>query len=266
MKKGYEYLLEIFAKKAASNNKFVFIAIALGLFVFFIQMSRMEALRVKLINEEKEKIRLSNNLKANEAEIQQVRNEKGDLEARVNAFDLKIEDMEGEYNELFKKYEIEKDKEPITIIETVTKIEEVVVEVFTEVLGDTLIVLEDKEQYDEFNYRNISAFFPYQIVNNKLQPSKGSFQLDQGISLNTSLERDEETKELMINITTPYPGLSFSKITGANFSENEINKKILKQERREFGIGFNVGFGLAGTSPTAFIGIGFNYTPRILQF
>jgi len=100
-------------------------------------------------------------------------------------------------------------------------------------------------------------------------------QIRMGMSLGTALYKDAETGEIKIEVKTPYPGITFKDIKGAEImSTLRSNKKIVRSFRKEWGIGFNLGLGIIPVAENSefkmkfgpILSIGINYTPRWLQF
>jgi len=96
-----------------------------------------------------------------------------------------------------------------------------------------------------------------------------------GMKLGTALYKDPKTGKISIQVKTKYPGIVFENITGVEIMNTlKENKKITRQFRQEWGIGFNIGYGgmlvpnddMWNIKFGPVISIGINYTPRFLQF
>jgi len=109
----------------------------------------------------------------------------------------------------------------------------------------------------------------------QLTPGKANVKIKMGMSLGTALYKDPETGEIKIQVKTPYPGITFQDIRGAEImSTIKSNKKVARSFRKEFGIGLNLGLGMYPVADNdqfkvkfgPVISVGINYTPRWLQF
>ncbi len=96
-----------------------------------------------------------------------------------------------------------------------------------------------------------------------------------GMSLGTALYKDVETGEIKIQVKTPYPGITFQDIRGAEIMATmKSNKNIARSFRKEWGIGVGLGIGMYPVAENnnfkikfgPVLSIGINYTPRWLQF
>ena len=119
---------------------------------------------------------------------------------------------------------------------------------------------------------------PYDLVFNevdstyKLVAGNATLAFELGMNLNLGLFQDKKTKKIYIQADTDYPGVTFTKLDGASILDDPDNKKVLRQMRKPWGIGINVGYGLLvnpssgtiGTGP--YVGIGLSYTPKFLQW
>ena len=104
----------------------------------------------------------------------------------------------------------------------------------------------------------------------KLNPGNTEVSISQNIDLVTGIYRDPKSKRLMTRVSTSYPNMTFSDINSFDITDNPDTRSIMKKARKEFGIGFTIGYGLVG-SPTGIktgimMGVGIHYTPKFLQF
>jgi hypothetical protein len=67
-----------------------------------------------------------------------------------------------------------------------------------------------------------------------------------------------------------YPGISFSKLEGADIMSDPTSKAAAKNLRSRWGIGLSTGLGVVANTgsltPGIYVGIGLNYTPKKLQW
>lgn len=212
-----------------------------------------------------EAARIENNWKASLDEIDNYINEKGNAEAEILALNLTID-------ELGTDLDFEKSKPPITIIETQTIIEEVIVEVpviqIDTIIGNFSSAFSIKDSATWGNSsRDISIFVPYEAHDAQIAIGNATIELDQNIWLSASILRDNKTKEVFVNLETDYPGTTFNNAQGILIDQRSRGFMDLQyQNRKTLGIGLQigVGYGINGISP--FIGIGLNYTPKFLQW
>ncbi len=240
--------------------------------------SRVSGLKTELVQTKNENNRIVNNYQASQDSLNQYINQSGVLVGEIQGYELTVTELEQEYASLLGDYKNLEDKPPITITEVVTIIKEVVKEVEITNEGDSAggsLSFLDSTFYSEGNWRKLKGDISYSLdtnLENPVVPGTGDFELYQSLSLSTYLLKDKETGKILINVETPYPGVRFSKIEGASILDNKVNKKVLRETRKEWGLGVLVGYGVAinpGTNSYAIgpmFGIGVSYTPKILQW
>jgi len=259
--------------------------------LFFRQCNTIQSLKDDVKTEQAETQRIKNNYDASQDSVKMYRTENGSMKGEISGYVLTVDELNGKYASLFSDYTKEKNKPPKVLIKYVVEIKEVIKEVPVYVtedsLGNKLFYFNDSIDYKEGNKRWLSGKIPfklnyYSLPDSTLQksdsldyygkvfPGLGSFTLQQNISLTTGLSIDKETKKPIIWVTTKYPGVTFPSITGAQIMDDPISKKAARKFRKEFGIGFTVGYGLVLQNNAyhngVMIGVGVNYTPRWLQF
>jgi len=90
--------------------------------------------------------------------------------------------------------------------------------------------------------------------------------ITQNIDLVTGIYRDPKTKRLMTRVTTDFPKIKFSDIHSFDITDSPAARDIIKNARRQFGVGLSIGYGIIGNNTGLYVGIGLNYTPKFLQF
>lgn len=90
--------------------------------------------------------------------------------------------------------------------------------------------------------------------------------ISQNIDLVTGIYRDSKNKRLMTRVTTDFPKIKFSDINSFDITDSPATREILKNARRELGIGISIGYGIVGQNVGLYLGLSLNYTPRFLQF
>jgi hypothetical protein len=205
-----------------------------------------------------------------------------------SSFEIKVSELEKDQKELIGRLELKtngRGNTPKTVIQTVTEYVDTFRNVQSNVIEDTAggttltfkyePVLKDKNKF------SLSGKTPYVIefyknpgdsltVYAKLRPGNTEIIMNQNIDLVTGIYRDPKNKRLMTRVSTSYPNMTFSDINSFDITDNPDTRKIMKKARKEFGIGFNVGYGILG-SPSGvrtgiIMGVGLHYTPRFLQF
>lgn len=212
-----------------------------------------------------ETVRIDNNWKASLDTIENFINDKGNAAAEIRALNLTLEEVKGELK-------FEKNKPPITVIKTETVIQEKIVEVPTTVL-DTIVgefnsalTFSDTASWGK-SFRNVGVFVPYEVDGTSIDFGNATIDLKQNIWLTASLLRDKETKELFVNLETDYPGTTFNSAKGIMINQSSSAFKDLQlQNRKTFGLGIHLGYGLSGSGASPYIGIGVHYSPKFLQW
>ena len=212
-----------------------------------------------------EATRIDNNWKASLDTIDNYINKNGNAAAEIRALNLTLEEVKGEL-------EFEKNKPPVTVIKTETVIQEKIVEVPVTVV-DTIVgefnsalSFADSASWGK-SFRNISVFVPYEADGTKIDFGNANIDLNQNIWLTASLIRDKETKEIFVNLETDYPGTTFNSAKGIMIDQNSSAFKDLQlQNRKTFGLGIHLGYGLSTGGASPYVGIGIHYSPKFLQW
>lgn len=246
------------------------------------QCNATRAAKNEVEAQKQETQRISNNYDAAMDTIKQYQVDGDTWRAEKLGYELSLEELETKYADLLGDFEVEKNKPPKVIIQTEWKIKEVVnnIPVLVEVdsLGNRSMAFGDTVYHDSINYRKLGGRIPYEIVFNekdstyKLIPDDAIVDLEFGMNMNLGLFQDKDTKKIMIKAETNYPGVTFTKIEGASIMDDPDNKKVLRQMRKPWGLGINVGYGFvvdpsSGSINTGpYFGIGLSYTPKFLQW
>lgn len=256
-------------------------AVVLFILMFLRQCDKIDGLKNQIELEKKEVKRVSNNYRASQDTIIQYKLDKDTWVAKRSGYEIKIDELNGEYSFLLGKFEFEKNKPPKTIIKTEYIIEERVVEVpvfvETDESGNTALFFKDSTRHDSLNFRTLNGSIPYTIVFNKedstydVVPGLGRFNMKLGMDLNLGLFKNKETGEIKIVAHTNYPGITFTNIEGASIMEEPESKKMLRQARKPWSIGLNLGYGATvdnslKISHGPYMGIGLSYSPKFLQW
>lgn len=241
---------------------------------------RVSVLKGQVNAEKKETQRVKNNWEASLDSVEMLTGKNGELIGRIDGYVLTLDELNKDYSDIKKEYEAEKGKPPIIITNTITEIKDTTIYVSTAIEGDSVITVSDSVNYGFGNLRYLSGRIPYSVdtVLNRIETSKGIFELEQSISLQTVLTRDKKTGKIEIQVSTQYPNIKFGQIKGAVIQDNKENRKVLKQARKEWGASMQVGFGVMldmsevnrsgivrlGYGP--YVGFGIHYSPKWAQW
>jgi hypothetical protein len=190
----------------------------------------------------------------------------GNASAEIRALTLTLD----EAKELI---EFEKSKPPVTVISYETQIVEKLVEVPV-VTMDTVIgkfssaaIIASGAEWGKSS-RKIKTTLPYTFADGSVQFGEATIDLEQNIFLTASILQDKKTKEVFVNLSTDYPGTKFNSAQGIMIDQSSSGfKGIQRQSRKSLGIGLQIGVGMVGgLGPAPYVGVGLNYTPKILQW
>lgn len=262
-------------------------AVVVFLLLFLHQCNATSAAKAEVEAQKNETKRIINNHEAELDTIRQGMIDKDTWRAEKAGYELTIKEAEEKYADVLQDLKIEKNKPPKVIIETVFKSKEDIDNVTINSTdldsnGNGLITFADTALFDttNTNYRYLDGRIPYRFIFDetdstyKMIPDLGSFTLEQGMNLNVGLFQDKDTRKISIVATTDYPGITFSKLEGADImnTDDKEQKKILRRMRKPWGLGFNFGYGFlidtgSGNVTTGpFVGVGLSYTPKFLQW
>lgn len=258
--------------------------IVIILLLFLNQCNRTQHFKDQVELEKQETKRVTNNYEAALDTIEQGKIDENTWRAEKSGYELTLEELEGQYADLLGDFEVEKNKPPKVVIKTEYIIKEVIndVPVYVEIdsFGNTTMVFNDSTYHDSLmtNYRFLSGRIPYKIVYDpidstyKAVPDLGTFDLTLGMNLNLGLFQDKKTRKISIIADTDYPGITFTNIEGASIMDDPANKKVLRQMRKPWSLGLNVGYGAVVDVKTGkfstgpYLGLGITYSPKFLQW
>ena len=263
--------------KKILNNKTLlrFIGIAIVVLLVLKQCNQISNLKEDLENTEMVSERNFNNYKAAQDSIKIEKNKNGELVSRIGSFEYDVEVLESDKSNLLTRYNkvlIEKTKiENInTLISTDLVIKDSIIDSSVKVSQDedTLTFkFNDEKKWDKYNWRTFNGELKLNRLDSTFNIKSSRFDFNQGISLTTSIVKEEGRS--ILRITTPYPGLDFTNIENINIVNDKLNQKQKKKSGWSIGVGFNYGINLnndqiISTGPS--IGIGVYYSPSWLKF
>lgn len=269
------------------------IGVAILIAILLMECSNNRGLKNELAQQAAETQRVQNNFEALASPLVQYKINDSTLRAERLSIKITMDELEKNYSDLmigFEKFKKSNPKviEKITVINNET-IREVPIYVKTDSLGNRELVFSSDKVFADSNYRKLSGIVP---VNTKIftkkdsteidaktlgyytqvYPGLSNFKLEQGIKLKVGLFEDPKTKKVTIAATTSYPGITFTKLDGADIMSDDISKKATRNFRKTWGVGLSLGYS-AGvnlkTSQVFFgpqVGIGLTYTPKLLQW
>jgi len=286
------YLTSIlqFLKNPKNKNLLIFIGIVIFCLLFLHQCNKTKSLESQIAQQKIEATRIFNNELASHDTVHLIKVNDSTFRAQQLGYELTVKELNSKYSNLMGSFKKEKNKPPVVIIQTEIIIKDSIREVLVlseKINGkDVLVIPNDTTFFTSDNFRIFNGSIPYKIIylntsdstaadtNTlrsfvKILPSKGAFNLQQHISLNTGLFKDKTTGQVMIKIDTEYPNMKFTKINGA-LIDSEESKKAARSLRKTFSVGLNAGYGFqfnkTGITNGLQLGIGLNYSPKFLQF
>lgn len=252
------------------------------LLLFLHQCNATKAAKAEVELQKKETVRISNNYEAAMDTIRQTKVDDNTWRSEKLGYELTLDELKDKYADLLGDFKVEKNKPPKTIIKTEfvinEKIDSVLVTSILDSSGNGYLVIVDTAQYDSSNFRYLNGNIPFKLVFNDLDssyqlvPDLGTFEITQGMNLNVGLFQDKDTRKISIMVDTDYPGITFTKIDGASIMDDPENKKILREMRKPWSLGLNVGYGAivniknGNVSTGPYVGFGISYSPKFLQW
>jgi hypothetical protein len=246
------------------NTRAIFIVV-IGILIFLLvqQCERTSAAK-------EDAIRLKNNQNALSDTVRNYRDKWGNSVGEIRGLKLTLKEL----NDSFK---FDKKRPPITIIEVVTEIVEVIKEVPVYV-KDTLIIqdtfrfeselcISDVDTFGKSS-RSINIGVPF-TMKERLKFGKANIELKQNIWLSASISQDKKTKEVFVQVKSDYPNATFNNLKGILIDQNSKEYKALKNSyKKSFGLGVNLGMAYLPTTNSfgPYVGLGISYTPKFLQW
>lgn len=168
-----------FFKNPISRYIMLFLVIGGLIALFLYQRERAQHFKFKYESEVTENKRLKDNADALNATIKSYIDKNGNLTSEINAFQLKIEELDGLYKKYFSLYTKEKNKTPKTIIQT----EYVVTSNFNTatVVTDSTITYKDSIPYKGNNWTIIEGKIPYTISQHLKKGENFNYAFDNAV-------------------------------------------------------------------------------------
>lgn len=227
-------------------------------------------------NLKQEVVRLENNILAAHDTLQIYKDDYGNVIGEKHAYQLKSEEL----NDSIKRL-ITKNRELISYlsagieirdtVEVPTYIERTIERTDTIYFSDQGVIRLDKIDVFDKSSRELHVQIPY-VYDDELITYPATIDLTQDIFIEGMIERDKKTQETYVKLISDYP-LTFNRGEGVMITNSRSYEKSLRKTK---GIGFSLGpqIGLSydlmnrRITPTLGVGltIGFNYTPKFLQW
>jgi hypothetical protein len=166
---------------------FVLIMGLVGLFLY--QKSRTQNFKYKYEEQIKETNRFKDNLDVSKDSLKIIKDKNGNLIGEISGYKLTIDELNGDYNELFTLYEFEKNKPPKFITETNYIINENISEIPTFIEGDSLIKFTDSINYGDGNWRIVKSEIPYKILYRIKKDSVNNYALNKALNYSFYLQQ-----------------------------------------------------------------------------
>jgi len=255
----------------------LFLAIGILAFLLLKQCNSSSAAEEELARLQRNALAMSDTLKI-------IKSENGRMVVEKSSLELKVSELNSDQKALIKRLEFSNAKQPEMIIQTEVVYRDTGIKATSTVAKTTDSTGNFKLSYTPTlpgkNKFAISGDVPYLL--RKLRDSgslskyavfpngDAKLTVEQTIDVVAGLYTDPETKLLKIRLSTDFPGISFANVNGIKIVDNAESRRALRDSRKNFGIGFNLGYGL-GFTPSGYnlgpyLGIGIHYSPKILQF
>ena len=261
--------------KSLNKNTIVFILGALFMLLFLRQCNQISSLKQELKQTQQISDRNLNNYKASLDTIQLEKNSKSQLIATIRSYEFEVGKLTEDKSKLIANYNkalnIKKETEKInSIIAAELQIKDSIINAnYTLIqMNDTLkFRVTDNKEWDKYNWRRFSGEVDILKDESKFSVVSNRFDFDQGVSLQTAIVKTPEGMRL--KITSPYPGLEFTRIENINLVDDELNRPKVSKAGWSLGVGVGYGFNLnsgqvLNIGPS--IGIGLYWSPRWLRF
>jgi len=275
------------------NRSFLILAgIAILIMLFFRQCSKTNDLENQLEQQKTETQRVLNNEQAKNAILENYKLADSTNRGIIQGYQLTQKELKEQFTSLTEGFDDLKKKTALALAKGTVIIKETLYVQTTlkiDSLGVEHLVGVDTMRVDDDNWRNMSFDAPFTLkyfnkrdstevdfskydIFSQTYPSKSKFTFEQSIGLKVGLFQDPKDKKVYIVAQSKYPGLTFSKLEGADIMADPLSRKTTRSFRKEWGLGFNFGYGLmvdiknGGFATGPYVGVGLHYSPKWLQW
>lgn len=257
-------------------NLFKYGLIIIFVLLFLRQCNQVEQLKTEVKQTETVANRNYNNLVASQTSIRVEKNKNSDLVNKVNSYEFEVNVLTSQNKKLLKSY--------LELLNANNKLSDVNSVMSAELeLKDSIINAQssitfqnkdsinlnftDNQEWDKYNWRKFDANIQLFKKDSLFAINNSQFNFSQGISLTAAILENEGRKEL--RISTPYPGVEFTRIENINLVNDKLNPALQRPKNWGIGIGVQYGINLNNQQVVNWgpsIGVGLYYTPNWLRF
>lgn len=289
------FLTRIFSWITDPKNRNLVMLIGIGILIALLlrQCNATAHYKDEVERQKEETTRLLNNEEAKNAQlIQYIKDDSITRRAMIQGFELTQEELKKDYADLLDGFEDLKKKTALALAKGTIHTKETIYVYTTakiDSLGNGEFYASDTLKVDDDNWRIMSFrtpftnryfnksdstevdFSKYNIFQ-ELYPGQTQFTFEQSIGLKVGLFKDPNDKKIYIAAESKYPGLTFTKLEGADIMADPESRKVTRDFRKPFGISIQGGYGVmvnalnGGFATGPYIGIGLHYSPKWLQW
>jgi hypothetical protein len=252
--------------------------------VLFLAIGILSFLLLKQCNSSNEAAeelaRLQRNALAMSDTLKIIKSDNGRMVVEKSSLELKVSELNDEQKKLVKRLEFANAKKPEIIIQTEIVYRDTGIKVETAVDKTSDTSGKFKFVYNPTlpgkNKFSIDGSIPYILRKSNqgkydvFADGQSELSVTQTIDVVAGLYTDPQTKLLKVRLSTDFPGITFAGVNGIKITDNAEARKAIRDARKNFGIGFNLGYGMlftpGGYQPGPYFGLGVHYSPKILQF
>lgn len=224
----FDKFKEYFSKYAALLTFIIIIGVIV---TFVLMINRINSLNYQLQERDEEIERVENNYLTSLDTIKIFKDANGNLVSQISAYQLKIEELNTEYSNLFDLYIKEKNKEPIVIIEYRTKLEEKITNIST-ILTDTTIYFADSVKYSDGSYRSVEGTIPYNITYHIKKDMVNKFAFEKALYLAYVLE-ENGVENAKVMAFSDNKNITIKQALDKDTKDLVFKIKILESKKRE---------------------------------
>jgi len=270
----------------------IFAGLALFFILFFHQCNKAKDLENQLAAQKTETTRVLNNEEASHAILLNYKLNDSTNRGIIQGYQLTQKELKESFSSLTSGFEDLKKKTTLALAKGTIYVKEtyyLTAKIETDSLGVKHIIGHDTMKVDADNFRYIGFNAPFEMkyynkkdstevdfkkydIFSQAFPGKSKIDFQQSIGLKVGLFQDPKDKKVYVVAQSKYPGLTFSKLEGADIMADPDSRKVTRQFRKNWGFSGQVGYGMminikGGTFVTGpYIGIGLHYSPKILQW
>lgn len=287
LKNTFKFILD-----PKNRNLVIFVTIGILIALLFRQCSATKHYKEEIEKQKEETTRLLNNEQVKNAQlVQYIKEDSITRRAMIQGFELTQEELRKDYSDLLNGFEDLKNKTALALargnihtketiyVHTTAKIDS---------LGKGEFFASDTLRVDSDNWRIVSFRTPFSSryfnkfdstevdftkynVFQEIYPGQSTISFEQSMGIKLGLFKDEKDKKVYIYAESKYPGVSFTKLEGADIMADPESSKITKEFRKSWGLSFQGGYGImlnmnGGFVTGPYLGFGLHYSPKWIQW